>query len=107
MIFMMGGEGHILDMNNRIKNNRAMLQDRRDRIRTLQEMYKTHIEIQTRKSPESVNLEHIKTAIRKELRQQKRRARLKAGVILILIGTILVFLFLYLPYDNFIKTFNW
>ena len=36
----MGGEGHVFDMIQRAKQNRKMIQDRRDRMKDLVEMMK-------------------------------------------------------------------
>lgn len=87
----MGGEGHIFDMVNRSRENRRLLQVRREQIRNLRKNYLAHDPTKTSKHAIPPNLEKIQEEIRKELYRKKRKAWTITGCILIaLISCILI-----------------
>lgn len=92
----MGFEGHVFDMINRIRQNREMLQSRRERTRKIREMYIAHYTQQTTHSPDPPNLQAIKEEIRKKLQQERKRALLYTICIVIILLIIIGFLVLWI-----------
>ena len=89
----MGGECHMMDMVNRMKQNQRMLKDRQDRVRSIREMYQEHtIKQKTKPHEPPPNLKSIKEEIRRELKQKRRRALIVSGSIVLIAAVIIIFL---------------
>lgn len=89
----MGGEGHMLDMANRMRENQKMLQERRERSRNLKKNYISPETIKTSEHQAPENLESIKEEIRQKISLQRRKTRIKTfWIIGITLGIVLIML---------------
>lgn len=78
----MGGEGHILDMNNRIRQNQDMRRLRQERVSELRKIYLAHYNMKTSKEEIPENINEIK----------KQKAWILTGCIILLLLPGLIYL---------------
>lgn len=89
----MGGEGHMLDMANRMRENQRMLQERRERNRNLKKNYISPETVKTSEHQAPENLESIKEEIRQKISLRRRKARIKTfWIVGITLGIVLIML---------------
>lgn len=81
----MGGEGHIFDMINCMRNNQQLLKSRREKIRDLKKIYLSHYNVHTSRHETPANLENIKMEIRKEIRQKRIKSWIITGGIMAIV----------------------
>lgn len=101
----MGGEGHIFDMINRMRDNQQLLKSRREKIRDLKTIYLSHYNVHTSRHETPANLENIKMEIRKEIRQKRIKSWIITGGIMAIVLLIILVLYLLIPWQNFSTTF--
>jgi predicted DNA binding CopG/RHH family protein len=92
--------GHVLDMINRIKENKALKDARQDRYQRVKDIHapEHHQQSAIKKEKASISiekLETIKTAIRQRLSKQRRRETIGTMLVMAIFSAAMVMLFRY------------
>ena len=96
--------GHVIDMINRMKQNREQIKSRREKIARLYDKMSTNSHrgaYQLKKKYSEVELERIKAKIKNEINQERRHSFILAITLTVFICLLLIFLYLkYLSSGN-------